>query len=244
MPRARQRKVVPFRLPLESLFIAMFAYRRNQIQEGALPTEGANDSYGAAILGVCWLVEILSTIFIGLRLYCKMKRSKHLWWDDYVLLAAWVRCAEVQQQFPGANMPTTIVIPICRHGHHHCQRISWGWAACIQRGPQIPSDNRSVGQHLRHLFYHRSVPEQDIVRHNPASSDARLSLRLCMVRHHNHGHRDGAERSVHLDPVRPTRQELAPRTAGHLLGSIIHGEVRNVLWRYADSPLIASVRSS
>ncbi|KAH8897949.1 hypothetical protein GQ53DRAFT_637744 [Thozetella sp. PMI_491] len=67
----------------------MSAYRRNQIQEGALPSEGANDSYGSAILAVCWLVEVISTIFIGLRVYCKMRRSKHLWWDDYVLLAAW-----------------------------------------------------------------------------------------------------------------------------------------------------------
>jgi hypothetical protein len=67
---------------------------RHLILESDAPTNSSqpvdHDSYGPRILAACWLVEILSGIIIGLRVYCKLKRSRALWYDDYILIAAWV----------------------------------------------------------------------------------------------------------------------------------------------------------
>ena len=40
---------------------------------------------------VIWVLAGLSGLFLGLRLYCKRLRRKQLWWDDYFLMASWVR---------------------------------------------------------------------------------------------------------------------------------------------------------
>ena len=65
---------------------------RNQIQD--LPTGNSNasgnDNYGVKILATCWTLEVLSGIMIGLRVYCKHRRSRRLWYDDYILITAWV----------------------------------------------------------------------------------------------------------------------------------------------------------
>ena len=39
-----------------------------------------------------WLVTVLSTVFMASRLYCKrILGHQSLRWDDYVLIASWVR---------------------------------------------------------------------------------------------------------------------------------------------------------
>ncbi|KAK3377400.1 hypothetical protein B0T24DRAFT_701862 [Lasiosphaeria ovina] len=64
---------------------------RNQIQSGG-SVEGvdSDDTYGPRILIACCLVEVLSTVLITLRFYCKLKRARRLWWDDYILASAWL----------------------------------------------------------------------------------------------------------------------------------------------------------
>ncbi|KAH8711984.1 hypothetical protein GQ44DRAFT_714051 [Phaeosphaeriaceae sp. PMI808] len=42
------------------------------------------------ILAICWIVTILSAIFLGLRVYAKLSRHVGLWWDDYILIVSWV----------------------------------------------------------------------------------------------------------------------------------------------------------
>ncbi len=49
------------------------------------------DDFGPRILAAVWSVGLLSSIALALRLYCKVKRSRQAWYDDYVLVAAWVR---------------------------------------------------------------------------------------------------------------------------------------------------------
>jgi hypothetical protein len=68
----------------------MFILPRKQTSSAAADGPHDNDSYGSRILAACWLVNILSTIIIGLRVYCKLKRSKALWYDDHILIASWV----------------------------------------------------------------------------------------------------------------------------------------------------------
>ncbi|KAM7194856.1 hypothetical protein V8F33_007054 [Rhypophila sp. PSN 637] len=75
------------------LLVTMFILPRNQIQ--GLPTgdnlspSQKHDSYAVKILATCWTVEVLSGIMMALRIYCKHKRSRKLWWDDYILITAW-----------------------------------------------------------------------------------------------------------------------------------------------------------
>lgn len=38
------------------------------------------------------VLAALSTVFLALRLYCKLARHRRLWWDDHVLIISWVRC--------------------------------------------------------------------------------------------------------------------------------------------------------
>lgn len=47
-------------------------------------------SLGVTIIAISVSLTILSAVFLGLRLYCKVVRHRGFWWDDYVLIAAWV----------------------------------------------------------------------------------------------------------------------------------------------------------
>ena len=45
---------------------------------------------GAIILVVLWVMTTLSGVFVGLRLYTKLIRRRQVWWDDYIIVVAWV----------------------------------------------------------------------------------------------------------------------------------------------------------
>ncbi|RKL08250.1 hypothetical protein BFJ68_g9597 [Fusarium oxysporum] len=45
---------------------------------------------GATIIAVCVSLTLLAGLFLGLRLYCKIIRHRGFWWDDYILIAAWI----------------------------------------------------------------------------------------------------------------------------------------------------------
>lgn len=49
-----------------------------------------HDDLGPQLNFTIWLLTALSLGFLGLRLYCKFLRGRGLWWDDHVLIAAWV----------------------------------------------------------------------------------------------------------------------------------------------------------
>lgn len=37
-----------------------------------------------------WTLFAGASVFLGLRLYCKITRRHGLWYDDYILILAWV----------------------------------------------------------------------------------------------------------------------------------------------------------
>jgi len=49
-----------------------------------------HDDRGPLMLGIHWGLTMLATIFLGLRIYCKRITRLRLWWDDCILIAAWV----------------------------------------------------------------------------------------------------------------------------------------------------------
>ncbi|KAE9372547.1 hypothetical protein N431DRAFT_408830 [Stipitochalara longipes BDJ] len=50
----------------------------------------AVETHGPLLAGVSWLLVVVSCIFLCLRIYCKFVRGRGLWWDDAVLISAWV----------------------------------------------------------------------------------------------------------------------------------------------------------
>jgi len=50
-----------------------------------------HDNAGPGLNVTVWTLTGLATFFLGLRVYCKFLGRRNLWWDDYILIAAWVR---------------------------------------------------------------------------------------------------------------------------------------------------------
>ncbi|KAK5661807.1 hypothetical protein OQA88_9909 [Cercophora sp. LCS_1] len=51
------------------------------------------EDYGPQVNFTIWLLTALSAAFLALRVYCKFLRHRGLWWDDHVLIAAWLSLA-------------------------------------------------------------------------------------------------------------------------------------------------------
>jgi len=49
-----------------------------------------NDDKGPRILITTWVLTGLSGAFLTVRLICKLKTKRYLWWDDHVLTLSWV----------------------------------------------------------------------------------------------------------------------------------------------------------
>ncbi|KAI0131488.1 hypothetical protein F4814DRAFT_437939 [Daldinia grandis] len=56
----------------------------------AFPGDTFTPGAGHWVDAVIWALISLSTVFLGLRVFYKSKRSRGLWWDDWVLIASWV----------------------------------------------------------------------------------------------------------------------------------------------------------
>ncbi len=51
------------------------------------------EDYGPQLLYTIWFLTGLSGVFLGLRIFCKLWRHRSVWWDDYVLAAAFIALA-------------------------------------------------------------------------------------------------------------------------------------------------------
>ncbi|KAK4226274.1 hypothetical protein QBC38DRAFT_500481 [Podospora fimiseda] len=50
---------------------------------------GPPPDLGPSTAVIIWTLLAISSIFVTLRIYCKIWRSRGLWWDDWVLIASW-----------------------------------------------------------------------------------------------------------------------------------------------------------
>ncbi len=50
-----------------------------------------HDNGGPKLLASIWTLGFIATVFLGLRVYCRLLRRQHLWWDDGILIGSWVR---------------------------------------------------------------------------------------------------------------------------------------------------------
>jgi hypothetical protein len=51
---------------------------------------GPIPNQGPQTVAAVWALASLATVFLAMRLYCKIWRSRGLWWDDVVLILSWV----------------------------------------------------------------------------------------------------------------------------------------------------------
>ena len=63
----------------------------NSTQAGFRPNAEDAEDYGPMLNRTTWFLVLLATLLLGLRVYCKLWRRRGLWWDDWVLVASWVR---------------------------------------------------------------------------------------------------------------------------------------------------------
>lgn len=46
--------------------------------------------FGPQLNITIWIMSGSASLFLALRLYCKLWRKRQLWWDDWILIASWV----------------------------------------------------------------------------------------------------------------------------------------------------------
>ncbi|KAK4128873.1 hypothetical protein N657DRAFT_560674 [Parathielavia appendiculata] len=56
----------------------------------SLSANATPDDLGPKVEIVSWLLIGLSAVFLGLRVFCKFRTHRALWWDDHVLIVSWV----------------------------------------------------------------------------------------------------------------------------------------------------------
>lgn len=54
------------------------------------PTINLAENHGPSIISSTATLTVLCTLFLALRIYCKLSRSRGLWWDDHFLVVSWV----------------------------------------------------------------------------------------------------------------------------------------------------------
>ena len=67
------------------------------VNEAGLPTTSQDvtpaflvQSLQSKIYAACIVVSVAATIAITLRLLCRRRAKAYLWWDDWIVIAAWV----------------------------------------------------------------------------------------------------------------------------------------------------------
>lgn len=72
---------------------------------GAALTQESAESMAPLMRIACWFLVSISGLFLSLRLYCKYLQSRGLWWDDHVLVMAWVCPQPTLSTSPKSNPP-------------------------------------------------------------------------------------------------------------------------------------------
>src|SRR5690606_24807989 len=49
-----------------------------------------HDDLGPTLIAVTWTMSAIATLFLALRISCKLATGRRPWWDDYIFAASWV----------------------------------------------------------------------------------------------------------------------------------------------------------
>lgn len=87
------------------------------LQARQTSTDLPHDDHGPRLNIAIWFLTGVAAVFLSLRLYCKRIRQKKLWWDDYILIAAFI-----------ALLAQTSLLSVCIHfglGKHSWDIKNW-----------------------------------------------------------------------------------------------------------------------
>ncbi|KAK0614424.1 hypothetical protein B0T14DRAFT_438922 [Immersiella caudata] len=103
-----------------------------------------HDNMGPTVLIVTWVLTAIASIFLALRLYCKISVNRRIWWDDGILLASYI-CLLIQASlttflvsvgyglhiwdFPKENFAPGFLIPIAVRGTFSLVALTWSKTA-------------------------------------------------------------------------------------------------------------------
>ena len=103
-----------------------------------------HDSMGPTVLVVAWVLTAITSVFLVLRLYCKISINRRIWWDDGILLASYL-CLLVQAglttflvsvgyglhiwDFPKENFAPWFLLPITVRGTFSLVALTWSKTA-------------------------------------------------------------------------------------------------------------------
>ncbi|KAK4445194.1 hypothetical protein QBC34DRAFT_307414 [Podospora aff. communis PSN243] len=103
-----------------------------------------HDNMGPTVLIVTWVMTAIASIFLALRLYCKISINRRIWWDDSILLASYI-CLLVQAcittflvsvgyglhiwDFPKENFAPWFLMPITVRGTFSLVALTWSKTA-------------------------------------------------------------------------------------------------------------------
>ncbi|KAF6811312.1 hypothetical protein CMUS01_13294 [Colletotrichum musicola] len=74
-------------------FVCLAAHGQfSTMSEGAImyPMPSGDPSVATMVLSSVWTMAAVTTIFLGLRIYCRAVRTTKMWWDDYLLIGGWM----------------------------------------------------------------------------------------------------------------------------------------------------------
>ena len=182
------------------------------------------DDQGPRILISTWVLTGLSCAFLALRLFCKFKANRGLWWDDYILVASWVSSWPILWIPSTPSLCGSVLIEVltaCAFGDpgigHHQRRVWVGetHARCSDTEPRWA---RSQGQCRRHLVHPGSGVEQNFICVHSFTAHEGPHEGPTLGHHHLDEHPDGPQWHLRLDPLHPSGQDLEPVHSGNMLG--------------------------
>ena len=60
-----------------------------------------HDNQAALLVASIWTLGLIATVFLALRIYCRVIRAKRIGWDDAILIASWVSALSRYGWHPG-----------------------------------------------------------------------------------------------------------------------------------------------
>jgi hypothetical protein len=67
-----------------------------RLRPSRLSTTMDVEDQGTEIVVSIWVLQTLATVFLALRIGCKIHSRRSLWWDDYILVLSWVCAFELR----------------------------------------------------------------------------------------------------------------------------------------------------
>ena len=127
-----------------------------------------HDNVGPQLDALAAVLAVLSGAFVLLRVFLKLRQRRGLWWDDYILILAYVRSLSLAAPRPRninssfdvlGEKPWTLILVCTGHLRHH-------------RGPHFcwrPSRRGSthLGRSLRKLPATRHLGQRQRLPYNP-----------------------------------------------------------------------------